>query len=613
MSPLSSLNAPSPDNRFGKRKLRITRIGANQSARIRVIRRFPFIASCRVPPDEHPQPWQLRHIQQGFENWLRIDLSGDDPPATLTVPVFFNAWRFEAEEHLIIPLLKTTQQRLQRLAAEQASHQDTTARTRNWFKDKAKRVGNSAMALAYGLKGQLNIPGGLPGFPLAQIGFDPTQVRAEYGRRVQARQAFIDGLSSLYFDFETEITRLTGYDGDGNDGGRLNLLFLIDDLDRCLPEKAVRMLESIKLFLDIQGCAFVLALDDEVVERGIAWRYRDYGPGSGQTAMESIARSLNPDHYRDFVEGREPRPANPITGLEYLEKIIQLPMRVPVPSEHQVESYLIHHFGQLFGPSETDVGSPVKPDRAKPDRELHGTRRDRTAKDETHCLLRNLIRRAVPRVPRKLNRVGELYELCLQVARENGWVLEDRAERLTLLRLTILQLLAPDLFRFGRRNPVFLAKLEAWKQQFSSGEGLDLGRLEDELKAKITANEKQLQENPENATAAGDLYSLKHIDLPLLNQIRAARQQRSGFDPLRLIDLDQPATEQLAPFFSLDKPLAPVEASFGVLLERVRTVPEFVQMDWLELIAPHLSAEQLFALYKESLLLTRLAKGLKSA
>jgi len=73
----------------------------------------------------------LRHIQQGFENWLRIDLSGDDPPATLTVPVFFNAWRFEAEEHLIIPLLKTTQQRLQRLAAEQASHQDTTARTRN--------------------------------------------------------------------------------------------------------------------------------------------------------------------------------------------------------------------------------------------------------------------------------------------------------------------------------------------------------------------------------------------------------------------------------------------------------------------------------------------------
>jgi len=521
------------------------------------------------------------------------------------------------------------------------------------------------MALAYGLKGQLNIPGGLPGFPLAQIGFDPTQVRAEYGRRVQARQAFIDGLSSLYFDFETEITRLTGYDGDGNDGGRLNLLFLIDDLDRCLPEKAVRMLESIKLFLDIQGCAFVLALDDEVVERGIAWRYRDYGPGSGQTAMESIARSLNPDHYRDFVEGREPRPANPITGLEYLEKIIQLPMRVPVPSEHQVESYLIHHFGQLFGPSETDVGSPVKPDRAKPDRELHGTRRDRTAKDETHCLLRNLIRRAVPRVSRKLNRVGELYELCLQVARENGWVLEDRAERLTLLRLTILQLLAPDLFRFGRRNPVFLAKLEAWKQQFSSGEGLDLGRLEDELKAKITANEKQLQENPENATAAGDLYSLKHIDLPLLNQIRAARQQRSGFDPLRLIDLDQPATEQLAPFFSLDKPLAPVsegldrtpasqpetddlddlegflsqlfstdrlawrnalakeadrltdrildEASFGVLLERVRTVPEFVQMDWLELIASHLSAEQLFALYKESLLLTRLAKGLKSA
>lgn len=49
----------------------------------------------------------------------------------------------------------------------------------------------------------------------------------------------------------------------------LNLLFLIDDLDRCLPEKAVEMLESIKQFLEVPGCAFVLAVDDEIIERGI--------------------------------------------------------------------------------------------------------------------------------------------------------------------------------------------------------------------------------------------------------------------------------------------------------------------------------------------------------
>ena len=36
----------------------------------------------------------------------------------LTVPVFFNAWRYEKEPHLIVPLLKTAQMRLTRLARE---------------------------------------------------------------------------------------------------------------------------------------------------------------------------------------------------------------------------------------------------------------------------------------------------------------------------------------------------------------------------------------------------------------------------------------------------------------------------------------------------------------
>ncbi len=266
----------------------------------------------------------LRHIQQGFEDRLRTDLSRDEAPDILTVPVFFSAWCFEAEEHLIIPLLKTTRQRLRRLAAEQESHRHATARTWSWLKAKTKHAGDVAAALAYGFKGQLDSPGG-------RIEFDPTKAWAEYEYLMQARQTFVDGPSSPYFDFETEITRLTGYNSGDDDRRRLNLLFLIDDLDRCLPEKALRMLESIKPFLDIRGCAFVLALDDEVIKRSIAWRYRDYGS----------------DRERD--ENRETWPANPITGHEDLERIVQLPMRIPVPSGHEVENYLTHHFGHLFG------------------------------------------------------------------------------------------------------------------------------------------------------------------------------------------------------------------------------------------------------------------------
>lgn len=149
-----------------------------------------------------------------------------------------------------------------------------------------------------------------------------------------------------YYDFENQIQALTGRDGDGP---YLNLLFLIDDLDRCLPEKSVQMLESIKLFLDVQGCAFAIALDDEVVERGIAYRYRDYGPGNDNRGMEAIAYSLKPDRFREFCGDREHEAENPITGFEYLEKIVQLPVRIPAPDTLQVEQYISSQFPNLFG------------------------------------------------------------------------------------------------------------------------------------------------------------------------------------------------------------------------------------------------------------------------
>jgi predicted KAP-like P-loop ATPase len=49
----------------------------------------------------------------------------------------------------------------------------------------------------------------------------------------------------------------------------LRLVVFIDDLDRCLPDKAVEVLEAIKLFLDTTGCVFVLGLDQSVITRGI--------------------------------------------------------------------------------------------------------------------------------------------------------------------------------------------------------------------------------------------------------------------------------------------------------------------------------------------------------
>ena len=88
-----------------------------------------------------------------------------------------------------------------------------------------------------------------------------------------------------------------------------------DRLDRCQPDKAVEVLEAIKLFFDVQGCIFVLGIDRQVVERGIRLRYKDY-------------------------EQLDPEGPPPISGDKYLEKIVQIPFQLPPIDRAAMEGYV---------------------------------------------------------------------------------------------------------------------------------------------------------------------------------------------------------------------------------------------------------------------------------
>ena len=90
------------------------------------------------------------------------------------------------------------------------------------------------------------------------------------------------------------------------DHGRL--VVFVEDLDRCLPDKAVEVLEAIKLFLDVPGCVFVLGVAREVIEEGIRVRYKDY-----ETKLD---------------------------GAEYLEKIIQIPFALPPIAPESARAYV---------------------------------------------------------------------------------------------------------------------------------------------------------------------------------------------------------------------------------------------------------------------------------
>lgn len=89
-----------------------------------------------------------------------------------------------------------------------------------------------------------------------------------------------------------------------------NLVIMIDDLDRCSPERIIQTLEAIKLFLSVPKVTFILALDDKVIRYALNTKYDEM--------MEDGTK---------FSEN-------------YMEKVIQVPLSIPELSETDIKNYL---------------------------------------------------------------------------------------------------------------------------------------------------------------------------------------------------------------------------------------------------------------------------------
>jgi hypothetical protein len=98
------------------------------------------------------------------------------------------------------------------------------------------------------------------------------------------------------------------------------LVILIDDLDRCSPERIIENLEAIKLFLNVPNTAFVIGADRRVIRQAVAWRYRE--------AIQAVANGNG-----------QADPADRLVD-DYLEKLIQIPYRLPRLSPSEIETYL---------------------------------------------------------------------------------------------------------------------------------------------------------------------------------------------------------------------------------------------------------------------------------
>lgn len=93
------------------------------------------------------------------------------------------------------------------------------------------------------------------------------------------------------------------------------LVVLIDDLDRCLPKVTIETLEAVRLFMFSKSTAFVIAADEAMIEYAVR------------------------NHFPDLPEDDNIR-----TGFEYskryLEKLIQVPFRIPALGEIESGMYI---------------------------------------------------------------------------------------------------------------------------------------------------------------------------------------------------------------------------------------------------------------------------------
>ena len=123
------------------------------------------------------------------------------------------------------------------------------------------------------------------------------EIAADWERTAHPEKAFLN-------EFETALKQWV----KESLGADERMVVFIDDLDRCLPQVTLEVLEALKLYLDIPNLVFVVGLDRAVVYSVVRKHYIESGLGEKKAA-------------------------------QYLDKMFQVEVDIP-PSQTQIQTYL---------------------------------------------------------------------------------------------------------------------------------------------------------------------------------------------------------------------------------------------------------------------------------
>lgn len=191
------------------------------------------------------------------------------------------------------------------------------------------------------------------------------------------------------------------------ENGRDKVIIFIDDLDRLEPANAVKTLELLSNLFAIEGCAFVIAIDYQVVVKGLRTKYG------------------------------EPKAENEHEFRSFFDKLIQLPFMMPMQS-YNVEDYAAHLLLSINYFSSTEINS--------------------MANNRLRLILDSTIGLNPRSIKRLINSLSYLKILnSSSFAEKNVFPL-----RQTVFALVCFQISFPNVYNLLSRNPNF----ESWDHEF---------------------------------------------------------------------------------------------------------------------------------------------------
>lgn len=228
--------------------------------------------------------------------------------------VKFNGWRFQGFEDAKIALIEgivTALIEKRPMLNKAGGVVKEVFRRIDWLKV-AKKAGGLALTAFTGVPTPDQVQAALGA--LTRVLSDP----AKLATKENVVAAVETAKSLLKDDVETrnvpeEIGEFRkAFDDLLKEAGIEQLIVLIDDLDRCLPDTAIETLEAVRLFVFTSRTAFVVAADEAMIEYAVRKHFPDLPDTTGP---------------RDYARN-------------YLEKLIQVPFRIPALGETETRVYV---------------------------------------------------------------------------------------------------------------------------------------------------------------------------------------------------------------------------------------------------------------------------------